>query len=76
MRVSPDLVAYVVARIERSFAAVAATVAALDAQALATGREITVPLARTVLEGQADWITAAEDASGPTPVIDLPPRLG
>lgn len=76
VRVSPDLIAYLVARIERSFAAIAATVAALDAQALATGREITVPLARAVLEGQADWITAAEDTIDTAPVIDLSLRLG
>lgn len=56
MRVSPDVVAFVTLRIERSFAAVAATVAALDAAALAAGREVTVPLARSVLEGQDDWL--------------------
>ncbi len=56
VRVSSEVVAYVVVRIERSFAAVAATVAALDAAALAAGREVTVPLARGVLDGQGDWL--------------------
>ncbi len=56
IRIAPDVVAYVVVRIERSFAAVATTVAALDAAALASGREVTVPLARTVIEGQGDLL--------------------
>lgn len=77
VRIASDVVTYVVARIERSFAAVAATVDALDASALATGREVTVPLARAVLEGQADWINQAQaDHGDPAPVIDLSPRLG
>ena len=56
VRVSPEVVAFVVVRIERSFAAVAATAAALDAAALAGAREVTVPLARAVMEGQGDWL--------------------
>ena len=56
LRVDPPVVAYIVARIERSFAAAAAIAAALDAAALAAGREVTVPLAGTVLEGQGDWL--------------------
>lgn len=69
VRVAPDVVAYIAARIERSFAAVAATVAALDAAALESGRDITVPLARAVLEAQRDWIDDAH-------VIDLSPEPG
>ena len=56
VRVDVAVVAYVVARIERTFAAVAATVAALDAAAMAGAREVTVPLARMVLDGQGDWL--------------------
>lgn len=41
---------YVLARIERSCAAVRDAVAALDSASLASGRRITVPLARKVLE--------------------------
>jgi chromosomal replication initiation ATPase DnaA len=52
LRVGSDVIAYLVMRIERSFDAMAATVAALDTLALAERREITVPLARQVLDGQ------------------------
>jgi chromosomal replication initiation ATPase DnaA len=47
--VAPDVVAYLVPRIERSLAAVAALAAALDRRALAAGRRVTVRLAREVL---------------------------
>ncbi len=49
--VSADVVAYLVARIERSTAAAEAAAAALDRAALAAHRPITVPLIRTVLGG-------------------------
>lgn len=49
---APEVAAYVLARVERSFAGVAAAVAALDAAALEQGRGVTVPLAREVLEAQ------------------------
>lgn len=52
LRVAPETAAYVLARIERSFAGVAGIAAALDASALAEGRGITIPLARAVLEAQ------------------------
>jgi chromosomal replication initiation ATPase DnaA len=42
-------VAYLVARMERSFAAVSRIVAELDAAALARQRPVTVPLVREVL---------------------------
>lgn len=54
---APDVAAYLATRIERSFAAAAATVAALDAAALAQGRDITRAFARAVLspnEAEAD----------------------
>ncbi len=49
VRVAPDVVAFLVPRLERSLAAVRDVVAALDGAALAEGRAITVPLARQVL---------------------------
>ncbi len=49
--VGEELVRYLLARMERSFAAARALVAALDRAALAEGRAVTVPLARRVLEG-------------------------
>ena len=52
LRVTADVIAYLVTRIERSFAAAASVVAQLDALSLAERRDITVPLAREVLEGQ------------------------
>jgi chromosomal replication initiation ATPase DnaA len=48
--VTAEVIAYLVPRIERSFAAARATAAALDAAALAAKRPITVPLARRVLQ--------------------------
>lgn len=45
----PDVVAYCIARCERSFAAVRRLAMELDQAALAARREITVPLARLVL---------------------------
>ena len=52
LRVAPEVIAYLGTRIERSFGAAADAVAKLDALALAERRDITVPLAREVLEGQ------------------------
>ncbi len=48
-RVGQDLAAYLIPRLERSFAAVRAAVEALDRAALEQQRPITVPLAREVL---------------------------
>lgn len=47
--VAPGVVDYLVLRMERSFAAAGRIVAALDAEALARSRAITVPLAAEVL---------------------------
>ena len=52
LRVGDDVIAYLAVRIERSFAGAADIVARLDALALAERRDITVPLARELLEGQ------------------------
>lgn len=51
LRVGEDVVAYILGRMERSFAAARAVVEALDNASLAERRAITVPLARAVLEG-------------------------
>ena len=50
LRVDSDVVSFMLARMERSFDAARRLVAALDATALAERRNITVPLARRVLE--------------------------
>lgn len=49
LAVDPDVIGYLLARIERSFDAVRRVAAALDAAALARRRRITVALAREVL---------------------------
>jgi chromosomal replication initiation ATPase DnaA len=49
LRVTPEVIAYLVSRLERSFAAAADIAARLDAAGLAGGRAVTVPLARRVL---------------------------
>ncbi len=50
LRAGADLIAYLVPRMERSFAAARNLVAALDSAALAERSEIGLPLARRVLE--------------------------
>ncbi|MGH6937517.1 HdaA/DnaA family protein [Hypericibacter sp.] len=50
LSVSPELRHYILMRIERSFAAAGAMVAALDRATLAAGRGVTPGLARSVLE--------------------------
>ncbi len=51
LAVGEEVLRYLLARMERSFAAARALVAALDRASLAEGRAVTVPLARRVLEG-------------------------
>lgn len=51
VRVAPGLIAYLVPRMERSFAAAAALVERLDRFAFGRGGPITVPLARRLLAG-------------------------
>lgn len=65
LRVEPRLVDFVVTRIDRSFAAVAALVARLDAESLRRGRPITVPLARELLAQAAETPAADGDARSP-----------
>ena len=54
LRVGPQVVRYLLARVERSFAALGAVVAAVDRAALSDHREITVPLVRRVVESLAE----------------------
>lgn len=49
LRVTPEVIVFLVSRLERSFAAAADIAARLDAAALAAGQAITVPLARRLL---------------------------
>ena len=52
LAVAPDLVQYLVPRIERSFAAAEAVVAALDRAGLARRRPVTARLAAEVLRAE------------------------
>lgn len=49
VQASPALIGYLLARIERSFASIAAVVDALDRRALSERRRVGIPLAREVL---------------------------
>ncbi len=64
LRVAPGVVAYLVARIERSFAAVRRVVEALDAAALADRRNITVALARDALRAEGLDNQVASESGG------------
>ena len=59
--VRPGVIAYLVARIERSFAAAASVAARLDAEALGAKRPITVRLARAVLAEFGDHSVPPSD---------------
>ena len=54
VRVAPGTIAFLVRRMERSFAAAAALAERLDRMALGTGRPITIALARRVLADPGD----------------------
>lgn len=54
LQVAPSLIAYLISRMDRSFATVHTLVAALDARALALGRPVTRALAAEVLDSGAD----------------------
>jgi chromosomal replication initiation ATPase DnaA len=54
LRISEDLIAYLLPRIERSFAAAREIVATLDEAALASQRAVTVRLARDILNRDRD----------------------
>jgi chromosomal replication initiation ATPase DnaA len=54
VRLSAEVIPYLVARMERSFDAARALVAALDARALAEGRAVSIALARAVMGEDQD----------------------
>lgn len=58
LRVSPDVIAYVTRRVERSFTAAEAFAARLDAAALSGGKPVTIPLARKVLRELRDQVSS------------------
>jgi chromosomal replication initiation ATPase DnaA len=60
LRVGPEVVAYLIPRIERSFAAAAALAARLDKRALEASRAVTIALARAVL-AETDQSTPPSD---------------
>ena len=51
LQVNQDVITYLLARMERSFAAARRIVAVLDTKALAAKRRITIPFAAHVLDG-------------------------
>lgn len=53
LAVQPEVVAYLVRRMERSFEAVRRTVARLDRESLARRRPVTLPLAREIVESES-----------------------
>ena len=55
--VGADVIGFLAARLERSFEACRRAVEALDAEAMAQGRAITVPLARQVLASNSDKLS-------------------
>lgn len=66
LRVAPEVVRYLLARMERSLAAAAALAERLDAAALAAGRPVSVPLAREVLAQDAPYPSSSSSEEGVT----------
>ena len=66
LSVAPEVPAYLVPRIERTFAAAARFVDALDRAALAENRPVTVHLARTVVAALAEVAEEREPADAPS----------
>ena len=54
LRVGPEVIRFLVARMERSLGAARTLVAAIDRAALAGRRRVTIPLVRDVLAGAPD----------------------
>jgi len=63
LHVAPEVIAYLLRRIDRSFAAAEKIVAGLDAAALSNGGPVTIPLARRVLEQSGRQSFAPRDDS-------------
>jgi chromosomal replication initiation ATPase DnaA len=66
IRVGPEVIAYLIRRMERSFAAAAEIAARLDAVALRDGSAITVPLARNLFAEGAIQSCPPDSESGVT----------
>ena len=66
LKPAPDLISYLLLRIERSFAAAAAIVAELDAASLGEGEPIAVPLARRLLGKERDQSLPPPSEAGVT----------
>lgn len=66
LRVAPGVIAYLVARMERSAAVAAAIAVRLDAASLRDRRPVTIPFARRVLELSDDQPSPAASNSGVT----------
>lgn len=66
LAVTPAVIGYLLARMERSLAAAGGLVAGIDARALADRRRVTVPLVRAVLQDGAGLAPAALDRAGRT----------
>ena len=64
LRVSPEVVSYLLRHMERSFAAAADVTAGLDLASLRGGRAITVPLARKLLTERGDHLFPPASDSG------------
>jgi chromosomal replication initiation ATPase DnaA len=63
LRVAPEVIAYLLTHIERSFAAAAEMTSRLDSVSLRDGRAITVPLARQlVLEAGSHSSSSISDS--------------
>lgn len=54
LRIAPDVVSYILPRMERSFEAARALVAALDAAAMARQKAVSIPLVRDVMSNMTD----------------------
>jgi chromosomal replication initiation ATPase DnaA len=64
LRVTPEVIAHLVPRMERSFAAAATLAERLDRAALAEGRAVTIPLVRRVLAERGDHPSSPASDSG------------
>jgi chromosomal replication initiation ATPase DnaA len=54
LKVAPEVTAYLLARVERSFAGIATAVTTLDLAALEARRGVTIPLVRALLDAQGE----------------------
>ena len=64
IQANPQIISYVLPRIERSFASLTELVAAIDRSALAQKRAVTLPLVRAVLEELQPSVSPSSDDAG------------